>query len=118
MGMHVWYGLALEEKAPFAEAIDKIAALHRYAKTVGFRGAYGLEPVGEIEMGDGTHERSPTFALGENWATIGSKRYPFPPLNGLDFTHCPGRERKARISASPDTRKHSGQAPGSLKSLP
>jgi hypothetical protein len=63
MGMHIWYGLALGERETFANAIEKITELHRYALTVGFLGARDVVAVGEIETGNGTEPWPPTFSV-------------------------------------------------------
>jgi len=91
MGMHIWYGLALAEEATFDDAIQKITQLHRYAKTVGFRGDHRFPPVGEIETGDGTEEWAPTFSV---TLKLGGHRQQFvsvPALEWVGFSTMPGR---------------------------
>ena len=90
MGMHVWYGLALGEEATFAEAIDKITELHRYAKTVGFRGTSRFPAVGEIKTGDGTEKWPPTFSVRRKVGNHHEQTISVPAIEWVGFSTMPG----------------------------
>jgi len=90
MGMHIWYRLALDEQATFAEAIAKITELHRFARTVGFLGADGIPAVSEIEIGDATAAWRPTHTVKRKLGNYREQHVHVPAMEWVGFSTLPG----------------------------
>ena len=99
MEMHIWYRLTLGEEATFAQAIDKITQLHRYAQTVGFRGGYEFPPVGEIKTGDGTEAWPPTFTVTNKLGGHQEQSISVPVIEWVGFSTLPGKGTESAYSA-------------------